>query len=83
MESQKKYYKADFIPIGKAKIWLFEIKENEIIREVGIDNEEKIIFKLPNKEYPRGLFGDSPVSFNISDLIEITKDEFEKKWEEK
>lgn len=78
-----KYYKVDFTPIDEAKIWLFEFNGDEIVREIGLDKNENTIFSLPDKKYPRGLFGDSPISFNRQDLMEISKKEFEEKWNSK
>ena len=65
------------------KVWLFEIAGNKIIREIGLDENENTILLLPNEKYPRGLFGDSNISFNTSDLIGIDKKEFESKWTNK
>lgn len=75
-----KYYKVDFVPFGVVKVWLFEFEEDDIIREIGLNEKGDTVFSLPDKVYPRGLFGDSPVSFNRHDLIEISKKEFEDKW---
>ena len=75
-----KYYKVDFSPIFDTKIWLFELKGDDIVREIGLDENENTIHTFPDKKFPRGLFGDSPISFNSLDLVEISKDEFENKW---
>lgn len=80
---ETKYFRSDFTPIDLAEIWLFEFDGDEIKREIGLDKDNRVVNALPDLNHPRGLFGDSPVSFNISDLDEITKEEFESKWVEK
>lgn len=75
-----KFYKSDFTPFESAQTWLFEYKNNEINREIGVDKNGLVVFTLPDKNYPRGLFADSNISFDLNDLIEISQEEFEMKW---
>jgi len=75
-----KYYKSDFTPIDSAQTWLFEFKDRLITREIGLDENGLVLLTLPDREYPRGLFGDSNISFDFNDLIEISQEEFETKW---
>jgi len=75
-----KYYKSDFTPIDNAHTWFFEYRDRLITREIGLDKNGLVILTLPDKEYPRGLFGDSNISLDFNDLIEISREEFEVKW---
>jgi hypothetical protein len=75
-----KYYKSDFTPNEIAITWLFEYKDRQITREIGLDEIGQVILTLPDKEYPRGLFADSNISFDFNDLIEISQNEFETNW---
>ena len=77
----KHYYECDFVPVGNAIIWLFEFNGTYIIREIGLNKENKVLYRLPNKEYPRGMFGDSAIAFNVEDLKPISSEEFEDYWE--
>ena len=80
MENQLKYYKSDFTPIDNERIWLFEYHGTSIIREIGINANGEVTMTLPNKEFPRGLFADSPIVFYFNDLTEISREDFENKW---
>ncbi|MDO6391582.1 hypothetical protein Q4E40_15705 [Pontibacter sp. BT731] len=76
-----KYFKSDFTPLAQTQVWLFEVDSQEIKREIGLDKNNRVVFALPDKNCPRGLFGDSPVSFNLEDMEVITKEEFEAMWD--
>lgn len=78
--SNLEYYKINISLIGNIDIWMLEIEKGRIIREIGLNKEEIVLFKFPNNDYPRGFFGDSLVYFEQTDLIEISEAEFMEKW---
>ena len=75
-----KYYISDFTPNDIALIWLFEYKDRQITREIGLDKNGLVLLTLPDKDFPRGLFGDSNISFDFNDLNEVSREEFGLKW---
>ena len=63
--------------------WQLEIGDDKRVKkEIGFNQNDKPVVYFPNKDNPYGFFGDSPVSFEISEWETVDMFEFMSVWRE-